>query len=244
MESPPFQPDRVEHRDAPAWSCGVSLLVGGSFDPVHEAHVRLADEARRLALGGRGEIVFVPASRSPHKAQGPSASDEERVEMLGLGALAIEGWSIWRAELDRAGRGEPSYWIETLRQAREGGAGELWFLIGADQAAAFHRWREARAILELARPLVAPRGEIGDADSLARALTATGAWSEDEVEAWRGWFVPTPVHDVSATAIRGALADPARREKPIAGLDPRVQAYILERGLYQRTGGDGSAGDE
>ncbi|MFI4897302.1 MAG: nicotinate-nicotinamide nucleotide adenylyltransferase [Phycisphaerales bacterium JB059] len=242
MESPPFQPDRVERRDAPAWSGGVSLLVGGSFDPVHEAHVRLSDEARRLALEGRGEIVFVPASRSPHKALGPRASDRERVEMLGLGALAIDGWSIWRAELDRSALGEPSYWIDTLRQAREAGAGELRFLIGADQAVAFHRWREARAILELAHPVVAPRAEIGDAETLAGAVGGTGAWSDAEVEAWRGWFVPTSVCDVSATAIRAALADPARREGPIEGLDPRVHRYILERGLYRS--GDGLAGDE
>ena len=237
MESPPFQPDRVLGRDSPAWDRAGVLLVGGSFDPVHEAHTALADHARRLAMDGEGEIVFVPASRSPHKRGAPLASDRQRVEMLGLAAIGLERWSVWTHEIDRATGGEPSYWIDTLREARSRFDGELRFLIGADQAVAFHRWREHREILELAQPLVAPRCDLGTPDALNAAMEAIDLWSARELDAWRSWFVQTPQIDVSATAIRAALRDPSRRAEPIEGLDASVHAYILRHGLYL----DGSA---
>lgn len=231
-------PDRVLAGAAPAWAPGPVLLVGGSFDPVHGAHVSLADEARRLVMQGEGEIVFVPAARSPHKDEAPSASDAQRVDMLGLGCVELDRWSIWTAELDRAAPGQPSYWVDTLREAKCLCANELRFLIGADQALAFHRWREARAILELGRPVVIPRGGISTPDDLHEALEQTGAWDLRELDMWASWFTPTPEIDVSATAIREALADPKRRDAPIEGLDPRVHAYIVRNGLYRGSADD------
>ena len=231
-------PDRVLGRASPSWHDGPVLLVGGSFDPVHRAHVSLADEARRLAMQGEGEIVFVPAARSPHKDQAPCASDANRVDMLGLGSVELGGASIWTAELDRAIPGQPSYWVDTLREARDQCEGELRFLIGADQALAFHRWREARAILELAHPIVIPRGGTSTAEDLQGALAQTGAWEARELDMWLSWFAPTPEIDVSATAIREALADPKRRDAPIEGLDRRVHAYILRHGLYRGSADD------
>ncbi len=239
MESPPFKPDRVLGVDAPAWDRAGVLLVGGSFDPVHEAHTVLADQARRLAMDGRGEIVFVPAARSPHKREAPLASDRQRVDMLGLAALGLERWSVWTHELDRATGGEPSYWIDTLREARSRFEGELRFLIGADQAVAFHLWREPREILDLARPVVLPRRGIGSAAELADSMAPGEAWSAREIDAWKSWLVPTTEISVSASAIREALADPARRGAPIDHLDANVHAYILRHGLYR----GGSADD-
>lgn len=231
-------PDRVLGLDAPAWGEAPTLLVGGTFDPVHEAHVRLADEARGLALGGEGEVVFVPAARSPHKGEAPVASDFQRVEMLGLALLRIERASVWTVEIERTKPGQASYWIDTLREAGELCPGELRFLIGADQALAFHRWREAREILDTARPVVIPRGSISTAEGLRAELERLGVWDRQELDRWASWFTPTGELNVSATAIREALADPARREAPIEGLDPRVHAYILRHDLYRASADD------
>ncbi len=235
MELPPFQPDRAVSPvppGVPAWAGGPVLLVGGTFDPVHEAHVTLADQARRLAMGGRGTIVFVPAARSPHKGQPPQASDAQRVEMLRLAIADLDRASIWTEELDRSSATQASYWIDTLERAAALGAADIRFLIGADQALAFHRWREARRILGLARALVLPRGGLDSPGALVEAMRGVGVWSEGELERWREGFVRTPVIEVSATAIRDALGDPAQREKPIEHLDERVRAYIVEHGLY------------
>ncbi len=159
--------------------------------------------------------------------------------MLGLGALGLERWSVWSCELKRAGGGEPSYWIDTLREARARADGGLRFLIGADQASAFHRWRDPREILALARPVVIPRGGVGSPAALVESMAPSEAWSARELDAWASWFVQTPEIDVSATAIRAALGDRARRERPIDHLDANVHAYILRHGLYL----DGSADD-
>ncbi|MEZ6241730.1 MAG: nicotinate-nicotinamide nucleotide adenylyltransferase [Phycisphaerales bacterium] len=227
---------------------GTAMLVGGTFDPPHVAHVRLSDQARRLTLGDGAWIVYVPAARSPHKQDAPRASDADRVEMVRIATRGFERVAVWTDEIDRAREGGASYWIDTLRRAREakavgGGAGSpplreerdersLRFLIGADQAVAFHRWREFRDILELAAPIVVPRGDVRDAETLVTRLRAAGVWTHAEIDRWRSWLAPTEVIDACATSIRAALADPRRRDRPIEHLDEAVRAYIVREGLY------------
>ncbi len=213
---------------------GPALLVGGTFDPPHEAHARLAALARDRGMGDDAWLVFVPAARSPHKDAGPTVSDADRVRMLEIAIDGLERAVVWTDEIDRARDGAASYWIDTLRRAREASGGApLRFLIGADQAIAFHRWREFREILALAEPVVLPRGEVASPDALADRLRRAGVWTHDEVAAWRGWMADAPIMDVSATEIRRALADPERRPRPIEGLGDRVRAHIEREGLYR-----------
>ncbi len=231
---------------------GAALLVGGTFDPPHGAHARLADQARRATLGPGAWVVFVPAARSPHKADAPEAGDASRVEMLRIVCEGIGRTAVWTDEIDRAEASDrASYWVDTLRRARAargvgGGAGsppllhapageqgaELRFLIGADQAVAFHRWRDFRDILGLAAPVVVPRGDVPTADDLCDRLRGVGVWTHAEVDRWRSWMAPTEIIDASATDIRGALHDPGRRGRPIEHLDEGVRAYIVREGLY------------
>jgi nicotinate-nucleotide adenylyltransferase len=222
-------------------SAGI-LLYGGSFDPPHVAHVELAIAARdaleRQAGAGGGKpgagediwLVYVPAVRSPHKQSGPMATGAQRVRML---ELALEGRpraSIWTDEIDRAVAGEPSYWINTVRRA-QALLGERWlrFLVGADQAVEFHRWRDAREILRLAQPAVIGRGEVDSASALRRAMAAAGFWSEQELDAWAGWFVEAGVRRASSTDVR--------RGRGEGELAPAVAAYVAQEGLYG--GGNG-----
>lgn len=150
--------------------------------------------------------------------------------MLSLATEGVERGAIWTDELDRAcapaSAGEPSYWVDTLERARaaRGSGSALRFLIGADQAVAFHKWREARRVLSLAEPVVMPREEIADAGSLTAALRETGAWETEELERWAGWFVQTEMLDASST---GARAGESR------ALHPRVRAHIEARRLYR-----------
>ena len=117
-------------------------LFGGSFDPVHNAHIALA----RLALAELklDELRWVPAGQPWQKARAmtPAVHREAMVR------LAIEGvphFALDRCELERSG---PSYTLDTVRtlQAREPGA--EWFLvIGQDQYAAFHTWHGWQELL-------------------------------------------------------------------------------------------------
>lgn len=180
-------------------------------------------------------LLFVPAARSPLKADSPGASDADRLRMLEIATRAIPRCAIWADEIERArdGSGRASYTIETVERARAALADgtRRRLLIGADQALEFHRWRAFRRILEIAPAIVMPRGEIRDGAALREALRETGVWSRRERATWSAWFVEMEGMDASATDVRTLL-----HAKDHAGLgalmDGEVLAYIRERGLY------------
>jgi nicotinic acid mononucleotide adenylyltransferase len=106
-------------------------------------------------------------------------------------------------------------------------------LLGADQACRFHEWRAFREVIALAEPVVVPRTPWCDAEALAAGLSATGAWTPDEIAAWRRRFVPVPVVDASATSVREALHESPRPEATVRRvLRPAVLDYIERHGLY------------
>jgi len=210
------------------------LLFGGSFDPVTLAHVELGVTA--MTERGFDALVFVPAARSPHKDAGPVASDAERVEMLRLATGGVAHATVWTDEIDRAGVGVgPSYWVDTIRRARAWGltrgvdAGA--FLIGADQAAAFDRWRDARWLFEYAEPLVMLRSPADSPDALMVALRSSGAWSDDDLALWRSRLVETPLRDSSATGVRGLLST-GNKGATTELVDARVLDYITSKRMY------------
>jgi nicotinate-nucleotide adenylyltransferase len=217
-------------QDAPAL-----LLFGGSFDPPHTAHVDLADQARRACLPEGSWVVFVPAARSPHKTKGPAASDTQRVTMLQIATSGIDRTSIWTDELTREPQGQASYWIDTVQRARRAvpERTKLYFLLGADQVAAFHRWREHRAILELAEPVVMLRPPMQAIDTLDAALEASGAWTTTERAWWLERVAPIATRAISATELRAVIASGG---DPTGMLHPGVLSYIQQQGLYRSQG--------
>lgn len=213
------------------------LLFGGSFDPPHAGHARLPFEAARLLWPGRPSwVVFVPASRSPHKGRAPAA-DRHRVEMLRLALRTRIRWWIWEEELRRAelerDPDAPSYWADTWAAARAAfPAADRAFLIGADQALSMHRWRRFEEFW--ADAVVMPRDGNDTAARFAVAMGGTGAWTNAQVAHWSSRFLDTPSVAASSESARAALADPTRANTRIDGLDPGVQAYAVDRGLYTR----------
>jgi nicotinate-nucleotide adenylyltransferase len=209
------------------------VLCGGTFDPPHRAHTELAALARDWAAGPDAWLVFVPAGRSPFKDAAPTA-DRHRTEMLRLATAQTARSSVWTDEIDRASRGEPSYWIDTLRRAKSlWPRARLWFILGSDQAAAFHRWREPRQILALAQPVILPRAPLTTPEALAGALRETGAWSGEEIALARQLLAPTPVIDSSATAAREILRSRGPDDARLTDLlQPSVLDYIREHRLY------------
>jgi nicotinate-nucleotide adenylyltransferase len=191
--------------------------------------------------------VYVPAAKSPLKPGGPVAADADRIAMLGRALAGQERVAIWEEEIERARRDvRPSYWVDTLERAATllAPGAALFFLIGADQAAQFHRWREFRRILELARPVVLLRPPIDTPAMLERALrlatddSGHPVWSGEAIEFWLSALVPLPLRADNSTALRELL--PRRAEAEVkaqleAVLPAPVLAYILERpALYSR----------
>jgi nicotinate-nucleotide adenylyltransferase len=196
-------------------------VFGGSFDPVHCGHLLLADCCWRQAALDR--VLFVPASRQPHKPSAPRATDADRVAML---RLAMRGRPEFEASTIEIDRGGVSYTIDTLRalQAREPAA-ELIFLMGADSLADLPQWREPAAICELATPLVVRRAGRAEPDFEALA----GLVSPARLEVIRGLQVDMPATPIASSEIQRLIAA-GGDWRPL--VPPSVADYIVERGLY------------
>jgi nicotinate-nucleotide adenylyltransferase len=211
--------------------CQHVVLFGGTFDPPHCAHIAMADLARQETerrRGGAALLVFVPAARSPHKASAPTANEAQRLEMLRLAVDGLEHATIWTDELDRASEGEPSYWLRTLERARQLiGDRSLTFVIGADQATSFHRWRGPREMLGLAGVLVLPREPIASARALRRAMEEAGFWKAEELDRWAESFVKVDLRKAASTEVRESQGSPFGTP-----LHPRVLQYARAQGLY------------
>ena len=204
------------------------LVFGGTFDPPHRAHADLALHAMHAL--DCDAMTVVPAARSPHKATDPATSEADRVAMLELAFRGHAGVSICTAELDRARThpNAPSYTADTVAMLREalGPAVELRLLMGADQAVAFHKWRDPQRIIEIAAPAVVLRPPVESAEALDAQLAAH--WSADQRAAWRSWIVPAPLSQINATAVRSGAASPAD------SLPESVARFAAIRGLYGR----------
>lgn len=217
------------------------VLFGGSFDPPHRAHAALPELVRAaLPRAERACLLYIPAARSPHKQRGPLASDAQRVEMLRLAIKDVAHAVVWTDEVDRACSGTPSYTIDTVRRARawlDANGSEhvrLRLLIGADQAAKFHTWREPRGIIELAEPLVMLRRPSESVDEMRAAMALSAFWSMAESVAWDRRVVAIDVDPVSATEVRRLLAgSPTERLSARGLLTPAVWKFIEDHGLYR-----------
>jgi nicotinate-nucleotide adenylyltransferase len=217
------------------------LVFGGSFDPPHARHFDAPLSVVSLLYGERGYVLYVPAARNPLKAHAPNVTDEHRVAMLQLDRVGREQiCGVWADELNRAREGKPSYTIDTLRRLRRivPAAVELRLLIGMDQAAQFHRWKNPRAIIRIAQPLVMARPPLLTAFQLATELDRTGFWTRAEVAAWCSRLAPNLVGPDSSTSVRDALRSAPAKPALWKGMDglrhlsPTVARYIVDHHLY------------
>jgi len=128
-------------------------IFGGSFDPVHLGHLLVAQAA--VEELGLDRLFFVPAARSPFKPETPPAPDAVRLQLL---RLALAGKTNCEVDDQEIRRGGTSYTIETLRDyAKRFPQAELFYLIGADNAAKLNEWREAGELAKLAEFIAVPR---------------------------------------------------------------------------------------
>jgi nicotinate-nucleotide adenylyltransferase len=213
---------------------GIGLL-GGTFNPVHLAHLRLAEVS--LETLGLERVAFVPARIPALKRTDDVIDPAHRVAMV---RRAIEGrpeFDLLDLELHRSG---PSYTVDTLRALQEGGEQRpLWFLLGSDAAAQLDQWREPEEILTRTNLAVVTRAGApieGPADCLPPALAkqfaaepaACGSFVHRTGRQLRVLVLESL--QISSTAIRERI----REGRSIRYLVPEpVLAYIHEQGLYR-----------
>src|SRR5688572_19796885 len=125
-------------------------LMGGTFDPVHRGHLRVAEAALRRGLD---RVDFVPARRPPHKQRPDMTGPFHRFAMAALATSGRPGLGVSAYEISRD---VPSYTIETVRHFSDQGHA-VTLIMGSDSLADIETWRECRELLDLARVLVYPR---------------------------------------------------------------------------------------
>ena len=202
-------------------------ILGGSFDPVHRAHIQLALTVfESLQLN---EVRLMPCKQSPTRTA-PSASAEHRLAMLNLATDAHPGLKVDDRELHRQA---PSYSVDSLRELRaEYPQAALFFIVGVDAFNSLLAWHQWSEIFELAHLVVVERpGE---------QLVSEGELAEVLVERMTiekpiglAGAIVTGLHcelPHSSTQVRQALTTAAPVEQL---LDKSVSDYIQENRLYQ-----------
>lgn len=187
-------------------------IFGGTFDPIHNAHLEIARAA--LDAGKLDLVYFVVAARPPHKQTVTHASPEDRLEMVQAAVEDDPRLETSDVELVREGY---SYTVDTIHefQKRHPGA-ELFLIIGYDSLLDLPRWRRPDLIIQCCRLLVVPRPRM----------------TEQPAAGLEGHFqmLPFKETDLSSTEIRKRVAE----GKSITGfVPPSVERLIREKGIYR-----------
>lgn len=193
-------------------------VLGGTFDPVHVAHLVLGEVAREDL--GLDRVLFVPAGQPWRKSGREIAAATDRIAMLRLATAGNSAFGVSTVEMDRDG---PSYTEVTLEAfLKEYGKNtELFFVLGRDSLADFPHWHDPQRIAELATLVVADRDAGGVSSELEPALPGIVA---------RLCWVRMPRIDIDSTGIRNRV----REGRSIRYRVPDgVASYIEERGLYR-----------
>lgn len=192
-------------------------VIGGTFDPPHDAHLVLAQNA--LAQLELDRVLFVPAGQPPHKPDQPLTAVQHRLAMLEAALADNSGFQLSRVDVERPG---PHYTVDMLAVLKgQYPDTALFFLMGGDSLSEFIRWRDPAGILERARLGVMQRpGWEPDLASLSERLPGI-----EERLVW----LDAPHLEISGTDLRRRVS----QGLPIRYLVPAsVECYVHGHRLY------------
>ena len=212
-------------------------ILGGTFDPIHHGHLRIAQEA--LEQCDLAQVRFVPCGTPPHRGA-PHAAAKSRWEMV---RLALNGHPDFLVDVHEVFRTDPCYSVDTLRALRAelGAQQSLCLILGGDAFLQLHTWHEWKRLFELAHIVVLQRAggpPLGNAMNNAdpalqaeyRARLAPGASALHEASNGAIFVADMPALEISSTDIRRRCAE----GKSIRYLVPdAVTNYINTHQLYR-----------
>lgn len=218
----------------PNRSDGPLGIFGGTFDPVHYGHLRLAEEAReRLGLE---RVRWLPAGQPPHRP-GPTVGPADRLAMVALATADHPDFEVDPTEVQAA---RPSYTVLTLQRLRDelGPHRPLVLLLGTDAFSSLTTWHRWPELLQLAHIGVAHRAGAPPhpealPPELVREFVDRHSDTPDVLHtapAGRVVVFPMTPLDISATHIRNLLST---QHSPRYLVPPAVLDYIEENGLYR-----------
>ena len=192
-------------------------IMGGTFDPIHQGHIRMAQcalESMRL-----DRVLMLPSGNPPHKPDITPA--EDRYRMVCAACAGLDGLEPCREEVDRTG---VIYTVDTLSILHEKyPKAELYYLIGADTLMELQKWRRYETVLTLTTFLVCPRSWHYTKEQLDA--------EQKRLEGMGGHFIPLEmdVVDVSSTEVRAAIRSGA--EAPL--LPVQVREYAAAASVWE-----------
>ncbi len=194
-------------------------VFGGSFNPVHNGHIALAQKMRdKFSLE---EIILIPTFQTPLKDNTPMVSPEHRLNMLRIAFKDIDYVSISDIEIERQGN---SYTVDTLSEiVKKYPDDKLHIIVGADAFMQLPLWRFPEIIFRLAKVLTIAR------DSVDYEMILNRAYEYENVYNAECGVIKDPVSDLSSTKVRNAIK---------AGKDTKqylpkaVSEYIKEQKFY------------
>jgi nicotinate-nucleotide adenylyltransferase len=210
-------------------------LFGGSFNPVHNAHLRIAGEAQRFCRLDR--VIFIPAADPPHKPVAGDISFACRSAMVGIAIAGRAGFEMSMIEAERGGK---SYSIDTIRAFREQFRDdELFFIIGADSFLEIGTWHRCGEIFHSCNLIVVERPGCLISDPIAalpEAVRMESAYDRDNGRLTH--HCGTAVCFITGTPL--GISSTEIRQLAAAGADistyvpPDVAAYISQQRIYRK----------
>ena len=209
-------------------------ILGGTFDPIHFGHLRLAEEmCEELDLS---KVLLMPGAQPPHKDGHLVTTFLDRLEMTKIGA-SYSGY-LEASDIEGHRKG-PSYSIETIRIIREKYENqiELFFILGSDAFKEINTWKEYKSLFQMTNFVVIERPGI-IFEELSSFIKSLGI---DFWERGTGDFInshgnhvllkKSTLMDISSTKIRQDI----RAGKSINFIVPQqVKEYIIKKGLYKK----------
>ena len=194
-------------------------ILGGTFDPIHNGHMAIAEEAR--AYLNLTEVLFLPAGQPWMKSDRPILQGRHRIEMI---RLAIEGRPYFKLSTMEVEHQGPSYSVDTIAKlkAQSTKPSDLYFIVGWDNLARIPLWKDPIKLIEMCFLAAVPRPGY-DRPDMKNLETALPGISKKVI------LMDKPRIDISATDIRNRVA----QGLSIHGLVPAaVETYIKENSLY------------
>jgi nicotinate-nucleotide adenylyltransferase len=195
--------------------------MGGTFDPIHNGHLAVAEGARRQF--GLDSVLFVPTGKAPHKNNSAISPGALRYEMAALSVSGNLYFDVSKIEIERAGA---SYTVDTLTELKRlyGKKTKIFFIAGADAMTEMFTWKSPERIFDLCSIIAAGRPEV-DGEALNRQLTLARERYGAKI-----YTLKTPPLAISSSDIRNRV----QVERPVKYLLPEtVELYIKKHGLYR-----------
>jgi len=201
--------------------CKSFAILGGTFDPVHEGHIKLAKSV--IKQTGAQKVLFIPSGNPPHKSEDIVTESVHRLNMLKIAVEGNDDFVVSTIEIDRKGK---TYTIDTIKELREffGENVKFFFVIGADALHYIRLWKDFETLLKICSFAAVARPGYNKSELEIDVNELKTKYNADVR------IIEVSTIDVSSSEIRYNIKNGDIENNMI---NYKVMDYILNNGLYR-----------